>query len=106
MKQEEIFEVLEKEFNLEQKHVKLIVDSFWSGLRKYLTNPLESKGRIIIPHIGTFNISKVSVDRVKNKLEQKEIKRLQTVRSIDFYTELANVLKTNERQARKQTDNE
>lgn len=106
MKQQEIFEVLKHEFNLEEKQTKLIIDSFWNGLRKYLTNPLESKGRIIIPHIGTFNISKTSVDTMKNKLEQKEVKRLQTVRSIDFYTELANVLKTNERQARKQTNNE
>lgn len=106
MKQEEIFDTLRREFNLEEKQTKLIIDSFWSGVRYYLTHPLESKGKIILPGLGTFNISPYAVDKVIERIENKEIKGSRTIKSLDFYHELAETLKKNERQSRKTGNNE
>lgn len=106
MNQEEIFNTLRKEFKLDEKQTKLIIDSLWSGIRSYLTDPLNSKGRIILPKLGTFNISPYAVDKVIERIESKDIKRTRTIRNLEFYEELAETLKKNARQARKKTEHE
>lgn len=106
MNQKEIIEDLSKELNLPQEKIKLVIESFWKTLRYYLTTPEESKGRIIIPYLGTFNLSKYAIINVINKLNNKEIKRTQTIRTIEFYNELLKIVETNERQARKEIINE
>lgn len=106
MTHNEIIEQISKEMNLNETKTKLIVDSFWKTLRYYLTNPLESKSKILIPHIGSFNLSEKAIVNIINKLNNKEIKRTQTVKSIEFYENLLNVVKNNERQSRKKIDNE
>lgn len=105
MKQEDIISTLQDEFGLEKKQVELIINNFWSEIRHYFTNPLESKGRIILPHVGTFNIFEHSVDNVINKIETKGLaKQLYT---LEFYNELKQTVKRNgKRQAKQQTDNE
>ena len=106
MKIDDIMYTLKKEFDIPEDQLELIISSFWKGFRYYLTSPLESKGKILLPHLGSFNIDVYSVNRMIEKIEQKEIKRTQTVKSLEFYKELAEKLKENERQSRKKNNNE
>lgn len=104
MKQNEIEEVLMKEFNLDEKQVKLIIESFWYEIRKYFTNPLLSKGKILLPYIGSFFINQYAVEHIIQNIKTSNIKR--KVRNLEFYEELKQVLKDNERQAGKKGNNE
>lgn len=106
MSQEEIIQELSKKFNLDEKQVKLIIDTFWASLRRQLTNPLSSRGKILLPHLGSFVLSSHAVNEAIRKITNKEIKSTRTIRSLDFYQELAKVLKDNERQTSKQGNNE
>lgn len=104
MKQGEIEEVLMKEFNLSEKQVKLIIGSFWLEVRKYFTNPIISKGKILLPHIGSFFINQYAVKSAIKSIKTSGVKR--RIRTLEFYEELNQVLQSNERQTSKKGDNE
>jgi len=102
MTHSEIQEQLAKEFNKPKSLIKLVTDNFWIAFKNAIYNPIDSKGKIMIPLLGTFYIKKNSVDRAVIKAHEKKfIKPVLGKSTIDFYEELQTVLKQNERQASK-----
>lgn len=98
----EIQEQLAKEFNKPKSLIKLVTDNFWIAFKKAITNPIDSKGRIMIPFLGTFYIKQNSIDRAVIKAHEKKFtKPVLGKTTIEFYEELQSVLKQNERQASK-----
>jgi len=98
----EIQEQLAKEFNLPKSLIKLVIDNFWISFKNALTNPIDSKGKIILPFLGTFFIKLYSVEKVLEKAKEKKFtKNIPNKTTIEFYEELQTVLKQNERQTSK-----
>lgn len=98
MKQSEILDVLKKEFNLTAEHVKLIETHLWHAIRYYITNPLEAKGRILIPGSFTFYIPKYKLNRYLKDASNK-IENNKETHNLEFYNKLKAIIETYERQA-------
>lgn len=84
-------EVIAKKHGLSEDHVKLILSKFWTAIRYYLTNPLESRQGILIPGLLTFRIKSIKVERYIENHSDK-------FNGDDFYYKLRQQLKSHERQ--------
>lgn len=99
MKQEEIKDFIINKHGISEEQYNLIIRDFYSTLRYYITNPLETKGGIFITGIGSFGINYRKVMRVIVNLNNKDLKRkLANQHSIEFFEKLIDQLKRYERQ--------
>lgn len=99
-----IQEQLAKEFGKSPQLIKLVIDNFWIAFKKALTNPIDSKGRIVIPHLGSFVIRKGKVeDSIRKSKDMKFTKLVSGTPPLDFYENLQHTLTQNERQSSKKS---
>lgn len=98
----DIIEKLAKKYNLPEEQIKIVIQSFYDGLRYYLSNPLEAKGGIIIHNFITFYINfKRLLTSIHNTTY--ESKYVGTERNKE-YLEFLNKLKTNTYKYARQTN--
>lgn len=103
MKQEEINSTLSEEFKLPEEHINLIVNHFWKGLRYFVVNPTIAKGSILINGLFALNIPVIKIERYLENVENKTYKRASIQkRSVDYYTNLKELIKSNERKTNRQ----
>lgn len=81
----------EVSFNLKmpQGKVQEVIRSFNNGLRYYINNPLESKGKIKIDGLMNFKIRQRSVEKM-----------IELGKNVEYYEQIFNIIK-NERQRNK-----
>ena len=65
----DIFDRVARKHKIPRELVELVYKSFVDGIRYYLTNPLVSKTVIKIPLIGSFKMTKRSVENNKQNIE-------------------------------------
>ena len=68
---EEIIETLARKHDMPEEQIKLIIRSFYDGLRHHLSNPLESKSGVMIHGLMTFYINE---GRMKKEIERLKLK--------------------------------
>jgi hypothetical protein len=99
---DEIIQKLARKHDLPEAQIKLVIQSFYDGLRYYLSNPLESKGGIIIHNFITFYINfKRLLTTIHNATY--ESKYIGTERNQEYLTFL-NQLKINTYKYARQTN--
>jgi len=66
--QDDILTYTARECNITQDHLKIILSDFWSTIRQFLTNPLETKRGILINEFGLFYMKPYTVKKKKELL--------------------------------------
>lgn len=59
-----------KGINIEDEHLKLIIDNFWKGLKYFITNAHEAKEGILINKYFTFKLKIKAIYRYVYKNEE------------------------------------
>lgn len=105
---EEIIKKLAEKYNLPEEQIKLVVGSFWDGLRHYLTHPLEAKDGIIVHNFLSFYIGQRKIKNYIDRLKLKTFKRTpkSETSQVEFYEELLQNKIKYERQKTKTIHNE
>lgn len=108
MNHDEIIKKLAEKHGLPEEQIKLVVGSFWDGLRHYLTHPLEAKDGIIVHNFLSFYID---IRKIKNYIERLKLKTFKrTPKSetsqIGFYEELLQNKIKYERQKKRPVHNQ
>lgn len=87
-----------------EEQIKLVLNSFYDGLRHYLTHPLETKGGIIINNFITIYIKPAKIEKYLERLEIGTKRKLTPkAADVEFYKQLLQQIKDNERQTELKT---
>lgn len=110
MRQSDILNKLkEKNPNLTEETIKLILNSFHDGLRYYITHPEQCKGGILVNELFALKINPKKVEKfiydvkyngIKYRSDFRKTKK-EEIDIVEYYENLLNTIKKYERQTGK-----
>lgn len=95
-------EVLRRNPEISEEQYDLVIQDFYLGLRKYITNPQDTKGGILISGLFSLSLRKYKIEKMIDWLKDNnnKIKRKNPTTQ-EFYEELLEQVKRYERQTSK-----
>jgi len=61
-KQDDINNYISKEMGIDKRVIDSVIDNYWLSIRHYITNPLESKGGILLSGFCNMSINPYGVE--------------------------------------------
>lgn len=103
---EEIIERLAEKHDMSEEQVKLIIKSFYDGLRHYLSHPLEAKGGVMVHGLLTFYINEKKLKKQIEKIELKQFTNKQNAyeEKLTFHNDILENISKYERQKSNTTE--
>ncbi len=93
--------LLDKYPHISEEHLNLIIKDFWSSIRGYLTDPLKSRGGIILHNLLSFDIAEGRLVKFAKLLKNPDVDHSKFKKNdIELYEQL---IKQKEKYARQKS---
>ena len=66
----------------ELEHIKLFEKMYWSGIRRYLNDPVRTGYRLLLKDFGAFKINKFKIWRMLKKADKLPVSEQELIKKI------------------------